>query len=515
MKHSSLRLKQMIFILLFSTTLVGQTTPMKPVSPNASPEAVALLNYIYSISGKYLLTGQHNYPNVKDKNTLFVANYVGKTPVIYSTDWGFAKDGDTDSYLARPDIVKEAIRQHKLGSIITICWHAVPPTANEPVTFQPLPNANPDSPLASVQGKLTEQQFRDLLTPGTQLYKHWCVQVDSVAKYLKMLEAAHVPVIWRPYHEMNGSWFWWGGRVGKYGTMALYKQIYERLIRVHKLTNLIWLWSVDRPNKEIMQYTNYFPGTKYVDILGLDVYGNDFKQDYYDKLIALSGGKPVTLAEVGNPPSAEVMEHQPNWVYYVVWSGMVRNTPLKQYLSLEENKHVLYKEDKNYVESTNTYRKGCNLPILEWASTKPADFTGTYTFNDELSNRVYNDVSDFPYQISIVQQGNSLEIQKTFLIEFLDKHTDVMNLTIDGPEVISHFPYSTVSTEAKRIAGSESLEINSTANLTGNGKPLNALNDQKWYLTNNGKTLVIEQNSNFTDDEHKIKLVFDKTGSNF
>ena len=78
MKYSFLRLKNLAVILLFSTSLFGQTTPMKPVSPNASPEAVALLDYIYSISGKYLLTGQHNYPNTKDRNTLFVKDYVGK-----------------------------------------------------------------------------------------------------------------------------------------------------------------------------------------------------------------------------------------------------------------------------------------------------------------------------------------------------------------------------------------------------------------------------------------------------
>jgi mannan endo-1,4-beta-mannosidase len=486
---------------------------MKPVSPNASPEAVALLNYIYSISGKYLLTGQHNYPNTKDKNTLFVRDYVGKTPVIFSTDWGFAKDGDKDSHLARPEIVREVIRQHKSGSIITICWHAVPPTANEPVTFQPLPNADPNAPLATVQGKLTEQQFQDILTPGTKLYKHWCEQVDTIAKYLKMLQVAHVPVIWRPYHEMNGSWFWWGGRIGKYSTMALYKQIYDRLIRVHKLNNLIWLWSVDRPNNENMQFTNYFPGSKFVDILGLDVYGNDFKQDYYDKIKALSGGKPVTLAEVGNPPSAEIMENQPDWVYYVVWSGMVRNTSLKHYLSLAENKHVLYKDDKNYVESTLNYRKGCNLPVLVWKAPKPADYTGTYIFNEELSNTGESGSSELPYEITILQQGNSIEIQKTFLVEYNDNLVEKQKLLIDGPEVTTQYHNSPMILTAKHIIGTDSIEINSKAGFIRNGKTIEMLEIQKWFLTDKGRTLVIEQYSNTHRNGNKIKMIFDKTNS--
>jgi mannan endo-1,4-beta-mannosidase len=511
MKSSFLRLKQIALILLFSSTLSGQTTPMKPVSPNASPEAVALLNYFYSISGKYMLTGQHNYPNAKDRNTLFVANYVGKTPAIFSTDWGFAKDGDKDSYLARPEIVKEVIRQHKLGSIITICWHAVPPTANEPITFQPLPGADPNAPLASVQGKLTEQQFRDILTPGTKLYKHWCAQVDTIAKYLKMLQMAHVPVLWRPYHEMNGSWFWWGGRIGKYSTMDIYKQIFDRLTRVHKLNNLIWIWSVDRPNNENMQFTNYFPGAKFVDILGLDVYGNDFKQDYYDKLMGLSGGKPLTLAEVGNPPSAEVMEHQPNWVYNVIWSGMVRNTPLKQYISLAANKHLLYKDDKTYVESTAAYRKGCNLPLLEWTAPKAADYNGTYTFNEDSSSIGSNGAADLPYKISILQQGHSLEIKKTFLEEYTDNRIEIQKLMLDGPAITTEVRNSAATTTAKSIAGNDAFEIATKSNFTRNGKAIDILNTQRWYLTNKGKTLVIEQSSNSFGGVRKIKIIFDKT----
>ncbi len=509
MKQQFLRLKHVASILLFSTALFGQTTVVKPVSPNASPQAVALLNYFYSISGKYLLTGQHNYPDTKNRNTQFVKDYVGKTPVMYSVDWGFAKEGDKDYYLARPEIVKEVIRQHKAGSIITICWHAVPPTANEPITFQPLPNANPDA-LASVQGKLTEKQYKDMLTPGTKLYKRWCAQVDTVAKYLKMLQVAHVPILWRPYHEMNGSWFWWGGRIGKYGTAAIYKQIYDRLTKVHKLNNLIWVWSVDRPNNENMQFKNYYPGTNYLDILALDVYGNDFNQNYYDKLLALSEGKPITLGEVGNPPSAEVMEHQPNWVYYVVWAGMVRNTPLKQYRSLAENKHVLYQEDKNYVESTAAYRKGCNLLPLELPAPKSVDYSGTYLFNEDKSTLNNTGAAELPYKISVLQQGNSLEIQKTILVEFDESPTDTLKMILDGPEITTQFWNSPMTLSAKHIAGTDMLEINSKVILSFGGNTREMVSNEKWYLADNGKYLVIEQRSNSYGSERIIKMVFDK-----
>jgi len=124
-------------ILINSTLLLSSGRGVEPVTPQASPEARALLKLMYDISGTYTLMGQHNYPNTKDRNSQFAARYIGEIPAIWSTDKGFAEDGDTDSYLTRPDIVQEAIRQHKLGSLVTICWHAVPPTADEPVTFRP------------------------------------------------------------------------------------------------------------------------------------------------------------------------------------------------------------------------------------------------------------------------------------------------------------------------------------------------------------------------------------------
>jgi mannan endo-1,4-beta-mannosidase len=316
------------------------------------------LQFLYGISGKYILSGQHNYPTVGDRNSQFAARYVGKTPVVFSTDWGFADKDSTDSYLARPEIVKEAIRQHRQGAIVTICWHAVPPTADEPVTFRAAPGSDPQR-LATVQGRLLDEQFRDVLTPGTELHERWAAQVDEIAKFLKHLQDAKVPVLWRPYHEMNGDWFWWGGRAGEYGTSDLYKQLYGRLVDHHGIHNLVWVWSVDRAPREELAHAKFFPGHEYVDVLSLDVYGNDFSQDYYDSLVALSRGKPLALGEVGNPPASEILDKQPRWAYYVTWAGMVRNTPKVQYDALLRDERVLGLSDEAYIKSAARYWTSC------------------------------------------------------------------------------------------------------------------------------------------------------------
>ena len=94
MKSSNKLIALILLLFYTSASLSGTEKPGAPVTPKATPEAVALLDLFYSLSGKYTLTGQHNYPNIKDRNTLFAAEYIGKTPVVYSTDWGFSKEND-------------------------------------------------------------------------------------------------------------------------------------------------------------------------------------------------------------------------------------------------------------------------------------------------------------------------------------------------------------------------------------------------------------------------------------
>jgi hypothetical protein len=104
-----------------------------PVNPNASDEARELLDFLYVISGKYILSGHHNYNRFPTKFNDEVKKIPGYYPVVWDS----------------------------------------------------------------------------LTTPGTSLNNQWRSQADKVAMYLKQLQEAHVPVLWRPYHEMNGVWFRW------------------------------------------------------------------------------------------------------------------------------------------------------------------------------------------------------------------------------------------------------------------------------------------------------------------
>jgi mannan endo-1,4-beta-mannosidase len=480
----------------------------KPVTPNASPEAVALLQLLYDISGKYTLTGQHNYPNTKGRNSQFAAKYIGKTPVIFGSDWGHAKPGDSDSYLARPDIVLEAIRQHQLGAIVALCWHAVPPTADEPITFRQLPGSDPKM-LKSVQGKLLDEQFKDVLTPGTALYNHWCEQVDVIAGYLKQLQDAHVPVLWRPYHEMNGDWFWWGGRTGQYSTIALYRQMFDRFVNYHHLNNLVWVWSMDRPSTPERAHAKFFPGIDCVDVLALDVYGSDFAQSYYDSIASLSQGKPMALAEVGSPPSPEVLVQQPRWAYYMTWASMVRNTPRSEYAALMRDPRVLSLQDPAYWAVAEPYRKACGLPPLH-IEPAPADYSGLWVLNEEKSQLGKMGAAMAPARLEIAQHGTDLSIKTTRIVEYANDQVSEENLKLDGSSSKSEFMNSPRVTKAHLSPSDDKIVIESVVTFTW-GAPGTTMNStETWSLLDAGRTLSIQRHSVSSRGVQDMTMIFSR-----
>jgi mannan endo-1,4-beta-mannosidase len=312
-----------------------------PVNSNATPEARELLRQIDQISGHATLTGQHNFPNHVSRWSDRVYDLTGKFPAIFGQDFGFSGGEDKDSVEGRPSMVEEAIRQYRNGAVIALTWHAVRPTDDEPVGFRD-----------SVQGHLTNFEWDELLTPGSDIYNRWVEQVDVIAGYLQQLQAAGIPVLFRPYHEMNGNWFWWGGRPGEHGSTALYRQLFDRFVNVHHLNNLVWVWNVNSPGGNAGSIDAYYPGAKYADVVTMDIYGK-FDQSYYTSMLTLADAKPIALAEVGAMPSLEVLAQQPRWAYFMMWSGMgeaVNSPELLQAMSHAPN--VLNRGDAPFLAKT-------------------------------------------------------------------------------------------------------------------------------------------------------------------
>ncbi len=80
---------------------------------------------------------------------------------------------------------------------------------------------------------------------------------------------------------------------------------------------------------EAYDYKDFFPGTEYVDVLATDIYHDDYRQSHHDQLYKLGKGKIITLGEVGEVPTPEILEQQPMWSWFMIWSDFVdtHNTP--------------------------------------------------------------------------------------------------------------------------------------------------------------------------------------------
>jgi mannan endo-1,4-beta-mannosidase len=302
-----------IILLIFCLFAAGQiwAQGFEPVNKNASPEAKKLLAFIYSIKGKYIISGQHNFNHQLNLYSDSAYAFTGKYPALWGTDFILSGTNDLGQ-----NIVNEAIDKWKNGYIVTLMWHQGRPIDNPPYGWK-----------ESVQGKLTDAQWTELVTPGTALNTKWLVQIDKIAGYLKQLQDAHVPVLWRPYHEMNGVWFWWGNKKGENGIMKLWKMMYDRYTNYHHLNNLIWIWGAngirDIPQDEAYSYKDYYPGADYVDVLGADVYHFDYEQKDYNELLQLAHGKLIALTEVGELPKPEILAAQPEWAWFMVWTNFL------------------------------------------------------------------------------------------------------------------------------------------------------------------------------------------------
>lgn len=279
-----------------------------PINANADQPTRALLEKLYDTVDKgKIFSGLHhnqlNMPNyARDLNRINEA-VEGAVPMV----WGGDVAWDADK------VVKMAIDHHKRGYIISITWHAARPFDKGIVKFK-----------QQTQGKFTKEQWNELVTEGSEMNKMWLAQVDSIAEYLKELQSNGVPVLWRPFHEMNGEWFWWGDRRGENGLTVLWKMLYHRLTNYHKLNNLIWVWNPNNPRKhpidKEMGYELYYPGHEYVDVLAADVYHREWFQDTHDQLVKLGNEKLIALGEVGELPNSEQMKNYNRYAWFMIWT---------------------------------------------------------------------------------------------------------------------------------------------------------------------------------------------------
>ena len=198
-----------------------------------------------------------------------VNEVVGDFPVVYGFDIGRIEHNQANNIDGVPfSTMKELIIDaHKKGGIITISWHG-------------------DNPTSGGDSWDKTPTVKDLIKKGIHKEKYdlW---LNRIATFLNTLEykGKKIPIIFRPYHEMNGEWFWWGeGNCTAEDYKTLWQETVQTLRDKYKLHHLLYAYSPNklRPNDD---YMKYYPGDAYVDFLGIDIY--DFKnaEDYSKSVV--------------------------------------------------------------------------------------------------------------------------------------------------------------------------------------------------------------------------------------
>lgn len=284
-----MKLRKLMTIITLASLVLSSCSPK---APKHSAEAEALLTRL----GKIAATGHHmvahqddlvygTYWNVNNDGTQDfkrsdVLSCAGDYPAVVGFELGEIELGGEYSLdSVRFDYIREASLAHyNRGGIITYSWHCRNPLTGE-----------------SAWDVSSDQVVKSIL-PGGSEHEKFMGWMDTLCEWLLTLrteDGALMPVIWRPWHEHTGGWFWWGvdGLCTYEDYIALWKMTYDYMVGEKGLDNLIWTTSPDvRDTLPVEMVEASYPGDAYVDILGIDCYwwgGEDVKaqtQNYIYKM---------------------------------------------------------------------------------------------------------------------------------------------------------------------------------------------------------------------------------------
>jgi mannan endo-1,4-beta-mannosidase len=292
--------------------LVATLVPTAPAA-HAFParDRQAVIDYLRSVTGTSIVSGQHNKEpaTAPGQYTQQVRDITGQYPGLWGGELMFRGEDQAN----RQRVVDQAKAEWANGSLVALTWHACSPTGPSTCEFE-----------GGVKTQISQSQFEQVVTGGTALNQTWRQRMAEVVPYLRQLRDAGVPVLWRPFHEMNETWNWWGGRAGANGGAKIYQQMKD-YFDSQGLDNLVWVWNVqDNPNAS---WASYYPGSSYVDVVSLDVwYKNHPSASDYQQIQSIAGSKPIAIAEMGKVPNDALLTAQPRWSYFMVWSEQLRGS---------------------------------------------------------------------------------------------------------------------------------------------------------------------------------------------
>ncbi|MFT3752480.1 MAG: glycosyl hydrolase [Paludibacter sp.] len=276
-----------------------------PVTPNPLAQLSNLYNFLKTNFGTKIISGTMAAHSTNINEATWVHTNTGKWPAFTFFDF-IDHTNPNQNWVKYNDPFTLGQDWWNNNGVVGFSWHW-----RDPLT-------------KSGSFSTSETTFDVLKATDTNSaeYKAMIADIDVIAGYLKPFKNADIPVIWRPLHEAEGGWFWWGAK-GAEPCKALWRLMFDRLVNYHGLNNLLWVWTTSAsPNAAA-----WYPGDEYVDILGMDIYpgANQHGSQYisFNKVREFTAGKKmITLSECGSVPDpALMMEYGDTWSWFMPWNG--------------------------------------------------------------------------------------------------------------------------------------------------------------------------------------------------
>ncbi|WP_069659979.1 glycoside hydrolase family 26 protein [Arcticibacter eurypsychrophilus] len=243
----------------------------------ANLETQALFKNLKAISRHQILFGhqsatEYGHGWYGDKNRSDVKSVTGSHPAVIGVDFSSLWGKSTESISKSKAFLKKSIRDtYRRGGVTTVAWHF-----NNPVT--------PETGFYW-KDSVSAPAVPDIIPGGShhEQYKKILKTLAEVAKSAKGKDGQAVPMIFRPYHEFDGDWFWWGKPYCKKEEfISLWRFTVTYLRDSLDVHNFIYAFSPDVRFTTEEEYLDRYPGDAYVDLVGMDDYADFGREGKYD-----------------------------------------------------------------------------------------------------------------------------------------------------------------------------------------------------------------------------------------
>lgn len=258
-------------IMLAVGTLAACNSAKRPSEDNErlgrTPETAALRENLKKVSSRGFMFGHHDDTVYGigwegEEGRSDVKSVCGDYPGVISFDLGHIELGDTANLDGVPfgSIRNEVLRHYERGGVISLSWHL-----RNPLT-------GGDSWDVSNAGVV-----RSVLSGGEkhELFVEWLGRAADFINSLQTAAGTKIPVLFRPWHEHTGSWFWWGEELC---SVEDYKALWQLTVKVMDekgVDNALYVYSPGSEPQDTAQYLNRYPGDDLIDVLGADIYQRD------------------------------------------------------------------------------------------------------------------------------------------------------------------------------------------------------------------------------------------------